>query len=37
MVAGATHLIIGASGTALDGVVCFLGEFSVVAGAFALG
>jgi hypothetical protein len=37
MVARATRLVTEASGTALDGGVCFLGEFSVTAGAFALG
>ena len=36
-VAGATRLVTGASGTALDGGVCFPGEFSIVAGAFAPG
>ena len=37
MVAGATRLITGASDTALDGGVRFLGEFSIMAGAFASG
>ena len=36
-VAGATRLIAGASGTALDTGVCFPGEFSVMASTFALG
>jgi hypothetical protein len=36
-VAEATRLIAGASGTALDGGVCFPGEFSVTANAFAPG
>ena len=36
-VAGATRLVVGASGTALDGGVCFPGELSIMAGAFALG
>jgi hypothetical protein len=36
-VAEATRLIIGASGTALDGGVHFPGEFSVMADAFAPG
>jgi hypothetical protein len=37
MVAGATRLITGASRTTLDGHVRFPGEFSIMAGAFALG
>ena len=37
MVAGATRLIAGASGTTPDGGVRFLGECSIMAGAFALG
>ena len=37
MVARATILIIGASGTALDGGVRFPGEFSITAGVFTLG
>jgi hypothetical protein len=37
MVAGATRLVTKASGTALDSGLRFPGEFSVVAGAFALG
>jgi hypothetical protein len=36
-VAGATHLIAEASGTAPDGGVRFPGEFTVMGGAFALG
>jgi hypothetical protein len=36
-VAGATHLIIGASGTTPDGSVRFHGEFFITADAFALG
>ena len=36
-VAGATRLIAGANNTTPDGGVRFLGEFIVVAGAFALG
>ena len=35
--AGATRLIAGASGTALDGCVRFPSEFFVMAGAFAPG
>ena len=35
--AGATHLVAGASGTAPDGGVRFPGEFSITAGTFALG
>jgi hypothetical protein len=35
--AGATRLVTGASGAAPDGGVRFPGEFSVVAGAFAIG
>ena len=31
------RLIVGASGTALDGGVLFPGEFSVMVGAFSLG
>ena len=34
---GATRLIAVASGTALDGGVCFPSEFSIASGAFALG
>jgi hypothetical protein len=37
MVAGATRLIAEASGTAPDGSVRFLGEFSIIVGAFAAG
>jgi hypothetical protein len=37
IVAAATRLVVGASGTALDGGVFFPGEFSIIAGAFALG
>jgi hypothetical protein len=37
MVAGATHLIAGASGAAPDGGVHFLDKFSVVASTFTLG
>ena len=37
MVARATRLITGASGTAPDSDVCFPGDFSVTADAFALG
>jgi len=37
MVAGATHLIAEASGTAPDGGVCFPSEFSIMIGTFALG
>jgi hypothetical protein len=37
MVAGATCLVIGASGTTLDGGVYFRSEFSVMASAFAPG
>jgi len=33
----ATCLIAGASGTALDGGVRFLGEFFITAGTFTLG
>ena len=36
MVARATRLIAGASGTTPDGSVRFLGEFSVTTGAFTL-
>ena len=36
-VAGATHLIVGASDTALDGGVRFPGEFFITAGAFTSG
>ena len=35
--AGATHLITGAIGTALDNGAHFPGEFSVTVGAFARG
>jgi hypothetical protein len=35
MVAGATHLVTGASSTATDDSVCFPGEFSVMVNAFA--
>ena len=35
--AGATRLITGASGTTPDSGVRFLGEFSIMAGTFALG
>ena len=37
MVAGATRLVAGASGTTPDGSVRFPGEFSVLADAFAPG
>jgi hypothetical protein len=37
MVAGATRLVTGASGTAPDGGARFPNEFFVTAGAFALG
>jgi hypothetical protein len=37
MVAGASRLIGGASGATTDGSVCFPGQFSVVAGASAVG
>ena len=37
MVAGATRLIVGASGSALDGGVLFLSEFSIMVSAFTLG
>jgi hypothetical protein len=37
MVAGATRLVVGASGTAPDSGVRFPGEFFIIAGAFALG
>ena len=37
MEAGATYLIIGASGAATNGGVRFLGEFSITDDAFALG
>jgi hypothetical protein len=37
MVTGATHLVAGAGGVAPDGGVCLPGEFSITAGAFALG
>jgi hypothetical protein len=37
MVVGATRLVAKASGTALDDNVCFLGEFSITADAFAAG
>jgi hypothetical protein len=37
MVARATRLVTRASCTTIDDSVCFPGEFSVVAGAFALG
>jgi hypothetical protein len=37
MLARATRLIAGASGAALDGGVRFLGEFSIMAGAFSTG
>ena len=37
MVAGATRLVAGASGTALDGGVCLPGEFSITGGAFTPG
>jgi hypothetical protein len=36
-VAGATRLVARASGTSLDGGVCFPSEFSIIASAFALG
>jgi hypothetical protein len=36
-VAGATHLVAGASDISLDGGVRFLGEFSATPGAFASG
>ena len=35
--AGATHLVAGASGTAPDSGFRFPGEFSIMAGAFTLG
>ena len=35
--AGATHLVVRASGTALDGGVRFPDEFFIMADAFALG
>ena len=37
MMVRATRLIAGASSTTLDGGVCFPGEFSMMAGAFASG
>ena len=37
MVAGATRLVARASGIAPDGGLRFPGEFSIMAGAFALG
>ena len=36
-VTGATRLVTGASGIALDSGVCFPGEFSVMASAFTPG
>jgi hypothetical protein len=36
-VAGATRLVAGASGTALDGGVRFPGEFFIIAGTNTLG
>ena len=36
-VAGASHLVTGASSTTLDGSVRFLGKFFITTGAFALG
>ena len=37
MVAGATRLVVGASGTTIDGGVRFPTEFSVTTGSFTLG
>jgi hypothetical protein len=36
-VVGATHLVAGASGTTLDGSVCFPSEFFIIVGAFTPG